>query len=868
MLRRMVLSVSLTLTLGVGATIGQAEPLVGYWSFDNVEGTLVPDLSGSGNDGTINGAPLGIEGPFGRALQLDGINDYVDCGNAESLNLTEQVTLAAWVMTVDAGTPAEGQLGGQNHYISKHASYQMKHRTNLLIFAIWDGGPHATRISIDNSFNGEWHHVVGTYDGAVLKTYVDGELAGEAAHEGQIDLLDQNVNIGKNPNQGDQNLEGAIDECMIYSRALSDVQVSELFAGMLPSFDKATAPEPADGATGVPMPLLRWTAGEGAAAHEVYFGTSPELTEADFKGRQTNTVYYEPVPLTPGQTYYWRVDEVLGDGTVATGNVWSFALASLKAYDPGPRDGAKWVDPNTAELNWEFGTDAQTHDVYFGTDKAAVEAGDPNVFMATQPQSTFSPGVLGKHSTYYWRIDEHSRTGELHEGDVWTFTTAGGPYDGVKAEYFANPDLLGEPTAVRNEAQIDFQWPEGTNEGVHSPAEGIPTNDYSARWSAELHVAFTGEYRFVINVNNSGRLWLDGKLLIERWPNDGAIPEYTTPGIHLEAGRVYSLVMEWNKYNANSLARLEWIDPFGERALVPTGALQIPMRANQPQPGPGQTDVIHTPLLIWQAGDKAAGHDVYFGTDVEALAAADTSSPLYQGRQALDETTFEPGTLEWGQTYYWRVDEVNETATDGPWKGYTWSFTTADFLVVDNFESYTDNMEEGEAIFQVWIDGLEEENDTGSIVGYETSVGGTFGERQVIHGGRQSMPLTYNNQQVPYYSETWRTWETPQDWTVNGVNMLKLYFRGQATNQAENFYVTLEDSAGRVASSTYPEPQDLSRTSWIEWSVPLSEFTDVDPTQIKTMYIGVGNRAAPAAGTTGLVYVDDIGVTRSELPSE
>ena len=217
--------------------ITPAEPnnagLVGHWKFD--DDTL--DYSGLGNNGTINGAPLWIEGPFGKALQLNGTRDYVDCGNAESLNITDKLTLSAWVKTVDAGEPAEGEMGGQNHYVSKDNSYQMKHRTNLLIFAIWDGGAQATRLSIDNSFNGEWHYVVGTYDGSVLKQYVDGKLEGEASHEGSIDRNEWNVNIGKCPANNTQYLNGGIDEVRIYDRALTQEEVAWL-AGITKPFDK------------------------------------------------------------------------------------------------------------------------------------------------------------------------------------------------------------------------------------------------------------------------------------------------------------------------------------------------------------------------------------------------------------------------------------------------------------------------------------------------------------------------------------------------------------------------------------------------------------------------------------------------------
>ncbi len=845
------------LWVALGAGIGRAGSLVGYWSFDEGQGSVVHDLSGTGNDGTINGTPLWIEGYLGGALQLNGTTDFVDCGNSESLNITDKITVSAWVRTVDAGESAE-QLGGQNHYVSKWNSYGIKHRTNLLIFWIYDGDWRATRISIDSSFNGEWRHVVGTYDGEVVKTYVDGKLEGEVAHAGTIARNLDNVLIGKNPSNTTDNFEGAIDEVRIYNRDLSAAQVMELFMGEVPSFLRAVAPEPADGAKGVALPMLRWTAGEGAAFHEVYLGTDPNLTQADFRGRQGPTMYWHVEGLAPGATYYWRVDEVQADGTTTTGKVWSFTAASPRAYDPRPRDNAGWLDPNVVQLTWEFGQNAQTHDIYFGTDEAAVEAGDAGVFIGNQAPNSYEAGPLDKDSTYYWRIDERTAAGQVNQGSVWTFTTAGGPYDGVKAEYFSNPDVAGQPTVVRTESKIDFAWPEGTVEGVNSPAVGVPVNNSSARWSAELHVAHSGEYRFIINVNNSGKLWLDGRLLIDRWPNDGNLPEYTTKRILLVAGQVYSLVMEWNKYNANSLARLEWVDPFGDRQVIPAGHLQLPLRANRPTPGMGQTGVTHAPVLQWSPGYKARQHDVYFGDDAEAVAAADTAAAVYQGRQALDETTFDPGVLEWGKTCYWRVDEVNDASPDSPWRGHLWSFTTADFLVVDDFEDYTD--EEGRRIYETWIDGYAN-GLSGSVVGYFEA---PFAEQTLVHGGRQSMPLEYNNVPSPYYSEAERTWETPRDWTVNGVDTLTLYVRGRAGNGVDPLYVVVEDSAGKTAMAVHPDASVLTATKWNEWKIPLSQFTasGLNVAGVKKIYIGVGDRNASAPGGAGRVFIDDIRVTK------
>jgi hypothetical protein len=139
------------------------------------------------------------------------------------------------------------------------------------------------------------------------------------------------------------------------------------------------------------------------------------------------------------------------------------------------------------------------------------------------------------------------------------------------------------------------------------------------------------------------------------------------------------------------------------------------------------------------------------------------------------------GLVEFGGgTYYWRIDEVEADGTTIH-KGRIWAFTVPDFLIVDDFESYTDEVTG--RIFQTWIDGWgftepapgNPGNGSGSTVGYTTP---PFAERSIVHGGKQSMPFGYDNSSLPFYGETERTWDTPQDWTVSGVNTLSLAVRG------------------------------------------------------------------------------------------
>jgi hypothetical protein len=204
-----------------------------------------------------------------------------------------------------------------------------------------------------------------------------------------------------------------------------------------------------------------------------------------------------------------------------------------------------------------------------------------------------------------------------------------------------------------------------------------------------------------------------------------------------------------------------------------------------PSPANGATGSKMTPILKWGAGVSATSHEVYFGTDADAVANADKNSPEYKGTKALDDESFDPGKLAWHTEYFWRIDEVNDLNPDSPWVGNLWSFTTGDFLVIDNFEDY----DAGEnQIWYSWIDGLgfgapgsdpyNPGNGTGSAVGDENSP--SYTEETIVHSGGKAMPLSYDNNKQGYakYSETELTLTYPRDWTEEDVAELSLWFRG------------------------------------------------------------------------------------------
>ena len=273
-----------------------------------------------------------------------------------------------------------------------------------------------------------------------------------------------------------------------------------------------------------------------------------------------------------------------------------------------------------------------------------------------------------------------------------------------------------------------------------------------------------------------------------------------------------------------------------------------------PEPVNEAVDVKQTQILIWTPGVFADSHEVYFGTDAETVKNADTTSPEYKGSGNLGSESFDPGKLLWDTTYYWRIDEANNANADSPWTGPLWSFTTANFLVVDDFESYND-LDPAESgsnrIFLAWLDGFDNPAINGSVVGYANP---PFAEQTIVHSGNQSMPFAYDN--AVGKSEATLTLTYPRDWTENGVNTLVIWFRGNSTNAAEPMYVVLNNSA----AVTNDNPNAALTGSWTQWTIDLTRFADqgVNLANVNTITLGFGNRNNPVAGGAGMVFFDDI----------
>jgi hypothetical protein len=232
-LATLVTAVLVVVDVGSAASIDQ--DLVLYYAFDEGKGDTVKDLSGTGNDGTIHGAEW-VDGRFGKALEFNGIDTYVDCGDSESLQIEKEITLAAWVnMAVLAS-----QMHSDSRIVAREnsgagapwASYGLTANGNATGFLAFEISADTNDVYPKQTTlleAGVWYHVAGVYDGSTCDIYVDGVKEGSLPQTGNLVMNpDINTMVGADVNRNIEFFQGIIDEVVIYSRALSPEEIKTL----------------------------------------------------------------------------------------------------------------------------------------------------------------------------------------------------------------------------------------------------------------------------------------------------------------------------------------------------------------------------------------------------------------------------------------------------------------------------------------------------------------------------------------------------------------------------------------------------------------------------------------------------------------
>jgi len=193
------------------------EGLVAHYNFDEGSGSLAKDISGNGNDGKINGAEF-VPQKDGYALKFDGVDDSVDCGKGPSLDITNAITVAAWVYFAEIPTvPSAWIIAGKRQDVYALCYY-------MTGWCGWymSGGDNAclSLVSIE-----QWHHLAGTFDGKTTALYVDGELKLSKASKYSAITSRKDIALII----GSPHFSGMIDEVKIYRRALAAEEIGKHF---------------------------------------------------------------------------------------------------------------------------------------------------------------------------------------------------------------------------------------------------------------------------------------------------------------------------------------------------------------------------------------------------------------------------------------------------------------------------------------------------------------------------------------------------------------------------------------------------------------------------------------------------------------
>ena len=762
--------VALVLALLLG-NMASAE-LVGHWAFDESSGTTATDSSGQGNDGEISGDTEWVEGYYGGALMLNGQDGYVNLPIGEVIASIDSISIATWVNFSNEGGPWQRLFDFGNGTSSYIFLCPRTGTAGPMHLATEGNGHH--EINASETLPTGWHHVTVVITSGSMLLYLDGlEIGNGDAGTVPSDLgITSNNWLGKSQFSADAYFYGAIDDFRIYDHVVTEEEIQEIMQGDV-SAEQASNPYPQDQTTDVVRDVvLRWTSGEFANTHEVYFGLSfddvNDATKASPEYRTTKSIGdegYAPENLEFDTAYYWRIDEVNAppqESTVFKGPVWSFTVEPYAYALAAEQITATASSAQTANMGPEKTIDGSGLDA---DDLHSTEASDMWLSHPSGPQPTF----------IQYEFDQAYK---LHEMWVWNYNMG---FESVVGFGFKD---------VTVEYSIDgVDW--AGLEGVGQFAQGTSEAGYAHNTVVDLKGVTAKYLRLTADSNFQGA----------------------------------------NQYGLSEVR-----------------FFYVPGWAREPDPQDGATGIHPDVVLSWRAGREAATHEVYLSTDeqgvIDGTVAANT----------VTEASYDGDALALGQTYHWRVDEVNEAEIPAVWPGEIWSFETAAYLVVDDFEGYDDDWENLNRIFQVWIDGAgytqpepgHPGNGSGSLVGTAEA---PWMESTIVHSGVQAMPISYNNTAAPFYSEAVRTFAVPQDWTKAGVTTLTLYFYGDPANSAgEKMYVKING----VEVPYNGASSDLTHGIWQPWNIELASLVGVDLQNVTELSIGFSGSGS------GVVTFDDI----------
>jgi len=838
--------------------------VVSRWTFDEGAGTTVADSLGR-HPGEFMGSPSWVAGTLGSAVRVhnqgtnEAASNWVNFGHGVVKG--PDFSVGVW-MKMDKYEHIQllGQSSGNNS--TAPGWFLFPRQGGLMWFVIngplggWNGG----HLQLEQSGTDVWYqenqwvHLAFTFkdDTKRLTGYVNGKYAYSRIIDSSRSVMDcpAELRIAQVANRS-ANWDAEVDELVIYDHVLTADKIPLLMEGTIVGIPQASQPKPENGSLyEQTFAMLSWQSGAKAASHNVYVGTDAAAVERatvpTIAGlTQPMLTIGLPLPGDPypdgleyGTTYYWRVDEVNGDfpDSPWTGPIWSFAVPSKEAYNPYPANNMIQV-PLDQTLTWAPGFGAQTHTVYIGTDPNVVANATTGGKVVGEtsyaPAQTFTPGT-----TYYWRVDETSKSG-VAKGEVWGLTAV--PNVPVTDETLIGWWRLDGPDAA---LMLD-----SSGHGLHAE---VITPGGSVEWipgpvNGAIKLDGLSDVRTVLDVNSVADVstntvtftaWIRPDVPVARvW----GILQETGPRAGMQLGSVgggTGLRINWPNagYTSTGLvvAPAQW-------AFV--AAVVSPQQAILYLDGKNFTETSQTTYA-----------PVKFDRRLEIGMDGSGYGTRFIG--ALDDLRFYSRSLT--------PDEIEQVMMLGT------PPQEENALIIDSFDTYRvwGYQTNATNVWDVWVDGYGNPAN-GAIVGNAVNEEPQEPYMQLANpagGTGLALPFNYSNT-VATLSEATRQFSPAQDLTRENTTSLVIWVRGpigEAIDPADDVYVVLGDGVATqtIGIATAEEVLGLPEGTPVPWkkvTIALGDLT-INTKNLTSMTIGVGNVASPANGGSGIVYIDNIGL--------
>ena len=873
----------------------RAGKLVGWWKFDEMESHRAADSSGNGLDGEfVDDARIVKDAERGNVLSLDGDGDYVDFGDDLKFDITNEITIAAWVNFRDI--PSYWWMT----IISKGDSawrLSISENTRKYHFAVCNG-------SYGNYLDGkielatdEWHHVCGTYDGEMIRLYVDGVLDTMLANNEAILTNNFNVCIGENQEAPGRYWDGLIDDVQVYSYAMSPMEIEAIYTGQelklsnkpkwffeVNSEESVQSDTQLDETTTYYVPLASEQKPEEEKSPTWSAVPSHDIEQVKSFISESTDPETKNIALQEA-CYAGNLDIVkflIDIGADVNAWIGTRGTALLSATLANHKQIAELLIANGADVNrrnyigqsiLHFACQEGNKEIVqlLIDNKAYIEAlnnyGQTPLNLAQQVGHTEIIELLREHGA----AEVQSLHGAAATGNIERVkqlisegadleekvNTSFGPNTTPLHMAAANGRTEVAKLLIDHGADVNAQEDEGWRETPLHHAASSGHRDVvellinkGAEIDCKLSDGFTPLALAVEQGNRDiAELLIENGANVNVKNNEGGTPLHSS----CQSGNkeVTELLIDHGA-DVNIKDRIDQTPLHLAQRGGHTEIVELLKQAESTEPYPDNRvkDIPINTILSWRSGKYADTHNVYIGTDFQDVNEASLDTTLgVTISEGQDVNSYHPGILDFNQTYYWRVDEVNKPPESSIYKGDVWSFTTGNCIIIDDFEGYKDSG--SYTIRNTWHDGYEND-ENGSRIGHEVH---PFLETRMVYAGGQSAPFKYDNTISPYseISVDPANLAIGRDWSVGSPQTMVIWIHGDLGNIAN------DGLYARINNTKVEFEGNLSVPIWKKWNIDLTDL-NLNLSNITNLSIGVEGSG------TGMLFLDDILLYRNTPP--